>query len=164
MAQTYEAITTQTLVSNQTTITLSSIPQTYTDLVIIANGASTSGGSMHTKFNGDTGSNYSCTFFYGDGSTTTGSRNLSQANGIFGARNGIGTQGGGIMQINDYSSTSHYKGMFTRQFGNSQIVWFSTGRWASNTAITSISFTDESAGQFTTGFTITLYGIKAGNA
>jgi hypothetical protein len=164
MAQTYEAITTQTLGSNQSTITLSSIPQTYTDLIIIANGASTSGGSMHTKFNGDGGANYSCTFFYGDGSGIAGSRSLSQANGIFGARNGIGSQGGGIMRINNYSNTNTYKVMFTRQFGQDQIVWFSTGRWGNSAAITSISFTDESGGQFTTGFTITLYGIKAGSA
>lgn len=164
MAQTYEAITTQTLGSNQSTITLSSIPQTYTDLIIIANGASTSGGSMQTKFNGDAGANYSCTYYYGDGSSIAGGRSLSQSVGIFGARNGIGSQGGGIMQINDYSNTTTYKGMFTRQFGYDQIVWFSTGRWASTSAITSISFVDESGGQFTTGFTITLYGVKAGSA
>jgi len=164
MAQTYEAITTQTLGSNQTTITLSSIPLTYTDLIIVANGASTSGGSMFARFNGDAGANYSFTYFYGDGSSVAGGRSLSQANGIGGSRNGIGTQGGGVMQINNYSNTSTYKVMFSRQFGHNQIVWFSTGRWANTAAITSISFTDESGGQFTTGFTITLYGIKAGSA
>lgn len=164
MAATYEAITTQTLGSNQSTITLSSIPQTYTDLIIVANGASTSGGAMFAKFNGDTGSNYSCSYFYGDGSSVAGGRNLNQNGGIFGSRNGIGTQGGGVMQINNYSNTSTYKVMFSRQFGHNQVVWFSTGRWANTAAITSISFTDESGGQFTTGFTITLYGIKAGNA
>lgn len=164
MAQTYEAITTQTLGSNQTTITLSSIPQTYTDLIIVANGASTSGGSMMAKFNGDGGANYSFTYMYGDGSGIAGGRSLSQSAGIGGSRNAIGVQGGGIMQINNYSNTTTYKGMFSRQFGYDHIVWFSTGRWGNTAAITSISFTDESSGQFTTGFTITLYGIKAGNA
>lgn len=164
MAATYEAITTQTLSSAQSSITLSSIPQTYTDLVIVANGASTSGGSMMTKFNGDGGANYSYTYFYGDGSGVYGGRSLSQSAGIAGSRNGIGTQGGGIMQINNYSNTTTYKGMFSRQFGSTQIVWFSTGRWGNSSAITSIVFTDESGGNFTTGFTITLYGIKAGNA
>ena len=161
MARTYEPISTQTLGSNQASITLSSIPQTYTDLIIIANGASTSGGSMKARFNGDGGSNYSTTYMYGDGSNGVGGRISNDASGIAGSRNGIGSQGGGEMQINNYSNATTYKSMLSRQFGSDQIAWFSVGLWRNTAAITSIVFTDESGGNFTTGFTITLYGIKA---
>jgi len=161
MARTYEPISTQTLGSNQASITLSSIPGTYTDLVIVANGASTSGGSMKARFNGDGGSNYSTTYMYGDGSSGVGGRISNDASGIAGSRNGIGSQGGGVMQINNYSNATTYKSMLSRQFGQNQIQWFSVGLWRNTAAITSIVFTDESSGNFTTGFTISLYGIKA---
>ena len=165
MAATYEAITTQTLGSAQATITLSSIPQTYTDLIIVANGSSTSGGSMFIRINGDNGANYSYTYFYGSGSSVTGSRSLSQSDGVTGPRTSIGAQGGGIVQINNYSNTTTYKTiMVSNQFGYDNIIWFATGRWGNSSAVTSIVLRDESGGNFTTGFTITLYGIKAGNA
>ena len=161
MARTYEPISTQTLGSNQASITLSSIPGTYTDLIIIANGASTSGGSMKARFNGDSGANYSTTYIYGDGSSVISGRITSDANGIAGSRNGIGYQGGGVMQINNYSNATTHKTMLSRQFGSDLIVWFSVGLWRNTAAITSIVFTDESSGNFTTGFTLSLYGIKA---
>lgn len=161
MARTYEPISTQTLGSNQASITLSSIPGTYTDLIIVANGASTSGGSMKARFNGDAGSNYSTTYIYGDGSSGTSGRITNDANGIAGSRNAIGVQGGGVMQINNYSNTTTHKTMLSRQFGYDFIVWYSVGLWRNTAAITSIVFTDESSGNFTTGFTLTLYGIKA---
>ena len=161
MARTYEPISTQTLTSNQSSITLSSIPGTYTDLVIVANGASTSGGSMCAKFNGDSGSNYSTEYLYGDGSNAVNSRVAISGNGIFGSRTGIGYQGGGVMQILNYSNATTYKTMLSRQFGYDPIVWSSCGLWKSTAAITSIVFFDESSGNFTTGFTLSLYGIKA---
>jgi len=160
MPRTYEPITTQTLGSNQATITLSAIPQTYTDLIIVANGASTSGGSMIAKFNSDSGTNFSTTYMYGDGSSAVAGNNANRT-GIDGPRNGIGSQGGGVMQVNNYSNTTTHKTMISGQFGQDQIAWFSVGVWRNTAAITTISFTDESSGSFTTGFTITLYGIKA---
>lgn len=160
MPRTYEPITTQTLGSNQATITLSSIPQTYTDLIIVANGASTSGGSMIAKFNSDGGTNFGTTYMYGDGSSAVAGQNSNQT-GIFASRNGISSQGGGVMQVNNYSNTTTWKTLMARQFGQDQIAWFAVGVWRSTAAITTISFTDESGGSFTTGFTVTLYGIKA---
>jgi hypothetical protein len=161
MPRTYEPITTQTLGSNQSTITLSSIPGTYTDLVIVANGVSTSGGGMKARFNGDAGANYSFTYIYGDGSNVVTSRVANDANGVVGSRIGIGSQGGGVMQINNYSDATTFKSMLSRQFGQDQIAWYAISRWRSTAAITSMVFSDESGGQFATGFTITLYGIKA---
>jgi hypothetical protein len=162
MARTYEIISTQTVTTPVASITLSSIPGTYTDLIIVANGATTSGGSMFARFNGDAGSNYSTEYLYATGSTVVNSRIALGSSGIAGSRNGIGTQGGGVMQILNYSNTTTFKTMLTQQFGYDQIVWLSCGLYRGSTsAITSIVFTDESSGNFTTGFTLNLYGIKA---
>lgn len=162
MAQTYEPISSTTLGSNQTSITLSSIPQTYTDLIIVARGESTSGGSMIARFNGDSGSNYGTTYIYGVGSSPiTAGGNTSQT-GQFLARTGINHQGGGVMHIFNYANTTTYKtGCSANQFGYEPIVWRAVSTWRSTAAITSIVFTDESSGSFTTGFTVCLYGVKS---
>lgn len=161
MTSTYEPITTQTLGSNQSSITLSSIPQTYTDLIVIASGESTSGGSMLTRFNSDTGSNYSTTYLYGTGSGAASASNTNQSVGIFMMRTPTNALGGGILHINNYSNTTTYKTGLSRSIGYDPIVWLSCGLWRSTAAISTITFTDESSGNFKTGFTVTLYGIKA---
>ena len=65
------------------------------------------------------------------------------------------------MHILNYSNSTTFKTMLSRQFGSTHIGWLSCGLWRSTAGITSIVFTDESGGNFTTGFTLTLYGIKA---
>lgn len=56
----YTKIATSQLGSSQTTITLSSIPATYQDLILVVKGRSTSTGiQINVTFNADTGTNYS---------------------------------------------------------------------------------------------------------
>jgi hypothetical protein len=72
---TYEAIATQTLGSAAASVTFSSIPGTYTDLVLVVAGTLTTGTeNIVMQFNGDTGSNYSVTSLLGDGSTASSFR------------------------------------------------------------------------------------------
>ena len=69
-SNTYESISSVTLTSNSTTVTFGSIPQTYTDLVLVIVAKITSGGlDMFIRFNSDTGSNYSYTQLYGNGTS-----------------------------------------------------------------------------------------------
>jgi hypothetical protein len=82
MPATYEPIATTTLGSAATTITLSSIPSTYTDLRLVTvlsnNGAG--GDSLYITCNGDAlgaTSLYSETRLRGDGSTATSARSSS---------------------------------------------------------------------------------------
>jgi hypothetical protein len=58
---TYEAIATQTLGSAAASVTFSSIPGTYTDLVIVCTPLRVTAGAEELvfQFNSDTGSNYS---------------------------------------------------------------------------------------------------------
>jgi hypothetical protein len=62
------------------------------------------------------------------------------------------------MQIMGYSSTSKYKAALERG-SNSQVVFMGAHRWASNAAITSLSFT--TGGTFASGSNFSVYGILA---
>ena len=79
---TYIPIATTTLSSTASSVTLSSIPATYTDIVIVCNGQ-TSTGTFDTKLqvNSDTGSNYSSTRLEGSGSAASSNRTTSQTGG-----------------------------------------------------------------------------------
>ena len=62
MPNTYEPIATNTLGSAASSVTFSSIPSTYTDLIVVMNYANSTGlADVFFRFNGDTGSNYSDT-------------------------------------------------------------------------------------------------------
>ena len=56
MALTYEPIATSSPTGNS--VTLSSIPQTYTDLRLVVNGSSSTSNGIYVRFNGDTGTYY----------------------------------------------------------------------------------------------------------
>lgn len=166
MASTYTPIATNTLSSATTTVTFSSIAGTYTDIVIVANlkmGASTYQPIL--RFNSDTGSNYSSTTIWGDGSSSGSSRHTNQ-NGIYanpGA--GVGTAGQfepWIINVQNYSNTTTYKTTIAR-FNNAQSVSNAgVGLWRNTAAITTISLTAESgSNDFQTGSVFTIYGIKA---
>jgi len=74
MPATYEPIATTTLTGG-TSYTFTSIPATYTDLVLVVNAATASGSSnLAMQFNADTGSNYSFTRIFGNGSSASSSR------------------------------------------------------------------------------------------
>jgi hypothetical protein len=75
---TYTPIATQTLGSAAASVTFSSIPQGYTDLILVINYAtSASTGNALLRFNSDTGSNYSETALIGNGTTATSDRESS---------------------------------------------------------------------------------------
>jgi len=117
MPATYEPISTQTLGTATATVTFSSIPQTYTDLVLIVNHSVTTGNpSIHGRFNSDTGSNYSRTRLLGNGSTAVSTRGTSQT--FLGLATGAGssTTREGIMICNvfNYANATTYKTCITR--------------------------------------------------
>lgn len=79
MTATYESIETTTLGSAAANITFSSIPSTYTDLVVVYTlKAETASADIYMRFNSDSGSNYSNTILWGNG-TSAGSNRFSGA-------------------------------------------------------------------------------------
>ncbi len=163
MSATYEKIATTTLGSATATVTFSAISGSYTDLVLIMQVTTSSGGNYtRMQFNSDTGSNYSATRLSGDGSSASSSRvsnqtymeidNVSFVNTTIANR---------ILQIQNYSNTTTYKTVLGRNNNSSNGTGATVGLWRSTSAITSISVFLEASGTFNSGSTFTLYGIKA---
>jgi hypothetical protein len=160
MTSTYEKIASQTGNGSATTITFASIPQTYTDLVLVMPIFTSSNANESVQINGDTGSNYSNTWLTGNGSTAVSSRNSNntaltiQVN-IFSTSTSPAFH---IMNFLNYSNTTTYKTILSRSNRAEQATEAFVGLWRNSAAITSISI---ASATFTTNSIFTLYGIKA---
>jgi hypothetical protein len=156
---TYEKIATATGTGSAGDITFSTIPSTYTDLVLVANIFTTANANQTFKVNGSS-SGYSNTWITGNGSTAVSSRNTSnnsfttQVNIFAGSTEPAFT----VMNFMNYANTSTYKTVLTRTSRASQAAEVFVGLWANTAAISSIVI---SGGTFTTNAVFTLYGIKA---
>jgi hypothetical protein len=159
---TYEPIATQTLGSAAASVTFSSIPQGYTDLVIVQSSQTSAGGYTRITFNSDTGSNYSNTQMYGSG-TTAGTSRTSSLSYMQTGYNTASVQVGHIYQIMNYSNATTYKTALTRWNDTSDTVGASVGLWRNTNAITSITLT-QGSGNYNTGSTFSIYGIQVGQA
>ena len=155
MPSTYTPIATHTTTGTVSSYTFSSIPSTYTDaiLVIADLGGDT---SYKVNINSDTGSNYSSTFLYGDGSSATSGRGSSVT-----AAPTVGRRPGNtIMQFQNYANTTTNKTFISRGNASNHMVIATVSLWRSTAAIDSITVTPET-GSFGSGVTFTLYGVKS---
>ena len=167
---TYEAIATQTLGSAAASVTFSSIPSTYTDLVIVTSALSPGGGNnsrgYRFELNSDTGSNYSQTWLSNSTTTATSTRESSQTRGRIG---GISETASDVTTVLtnflNYSNTTTYKTVLSRSSNlNSNgdtNVFAGVSLWRSTSAITAIKLTMSDNSSFITGSSFSLYGIKA---
>ena len=162
---TYTPIATQTVGSTVTTVTFSSITSSYTDLVLVCSAAISSIVDLRLRFNNDSGTNYSSTILFGNG-TSAGSAAETSVN--YGSIDYYGTPnttlGGStqIVQLMNYSNTTTYKSWLARanraNSGTEAIV----GLYRSTSAISRIDISCYgSAATISAGSTFTLYGIAA---
>jgi hypothetical protein len=159
MAITYDSIASQTLDSAVTSVTFSGIPSTYTDLVLVTSGNTAVNSNTYLQFNGDTSTLYSITRMSSNGSATsartTGATKINlDAFGFY----TVAVTANKIISIQNYSNTTTFKSVLARansSSGGDGIV----GLYRSTAAITSLTFTSDSAMQI--GSTFSLYGIKA---
>ena len=165
---TYTPIATTTLGSAQSTVTFSSISQSYTDLILVSSQLYIStGGDRFATFqvgNGsvDTGSNYSNTYldtYFGPPNT---GRNANQTYGLHSYTSSIPTSTAMVcsMHIQNYSNTTTNKTMLHRFGAASPIAGLYVNLWRSTAAINIITITAGGA-NFATGSTFTLYGLAA---
>lgn len=159
MASTYTPISTTTLGSAQSTITISSIPSTYTDVVLVFRGGTTAATGIYIQLNGDTGTNYSFTKMYGFGSGYGSSRGTSQTRGEIGGAWSTGNDVT-ILQLQNYSNTTTNKTVLYRMSDATDNTTAGVVLWRSTSAINQIVFSNDST-TFAAGTNITLYGILA---
>jgi hypothetical protein len=167
MPITYEPIATTTTTSNATTVTFSSIPATYTDIVLIcAYGSSSPGNNApYIEYNSDayTNNNYSSTRLRGNGTTASSSR---RNNDPFYITDGILPAGGvnetlSVINIMNYSNTTTYKTTLLRNNQAASGTEALAALWDKTEAISTITLKNLSTYYFINGSTFTLYGIKA---
>lgn len=164
---TYEPIATTTLSSAQSTITFSSIPNTYTDLrlVVVAKGSST-GDDILLRFNSDTATNYSYTLIYGNGTTASSNRatSVTSLNWTNFGQGIASTYSPHLYTADVFSyAGSTFKTVLMTGSEDENGSGYSgsrVGLWRSTTAISSVSVLAATF-QLAAGTTATLYGIKA---
>ena len=165
---TYDLIASTTLAAASPSVTFSSIPATYRDLVLVYSGRTSGtadGDALNARFNGDTGSNYSGvrmgglvgfgpfsntfteTFTYIGRIDTSISSNIDPTPGV--------------VSIMDYSATDKHKTTLSRSGYQRGLVDATATRWANTAAITTIELTAATGTNFVAGFTFNLYGIAS---
>lgn len=163
---TYEPIAKTTLAIAANSYTFSSIPATYTDLVLIYAIKGATGGvtdyNIRAQVNSDTATNYSYTLLTGSG-TTAGSARGSTVNNILLQGSGyLSTTiiSNGTINFNNYSNTTTYKTILSKNNQSNAAVNATVGLWRNTGAINAIKIYLD-AGNFGKESTFTLYGIAA---
>lgn len=163
--KTYEPIATATLNGSTASYTFSSIPSTYTDLILVQSlpgDPSGTYGYSNYRVNSDTGSNYNSSYYYWYNAATYG-RQTSSAFILNGTSSYLGNTNI-ITHIQNYSNSTTYKSLITRanfsanSNGVPQEIWESIGVWRSTAAINSVT-AYMNTGNYSSGSTLTLYGI-----
>jgi len=167
MPSTYTPIATTTASGSSGTVTFSSIPSTYTDLILVMQIGYNSGTNYAiVRANGDSdgNSNYGNTYLTGNGSAASSGRN----GGLSGFYSSFATIGDTTlnlittMQIFNYTNSTTYKTALTRaniaSGGTEAIV---ACRRTDTNAITSLEIKASSGATYKSGSTFTLYGVKS---
>jgi hypothetical protein len=167
MSATYEPISTQTLGTAIADIFFNSIPQTYTDLVLVISSNASSNTQTAYRLNGDSGNNYSDTRLSGDGGTARSTRVTSDTFARLDWYGGADSSGRNVLIAHffNYTNATTRKTVLSRGDNAGGLIAGTTAvasLWrATPAAITSINILTSSGGNFSVGSTFTLYGIKA---
>ena len=162
---TYDLIASNVLGSSAASVTFSSIPATYRDLVLVTQYLSTSTNTYAIlRFNSDSGSNYQHVYMSGSsGSTYSGSGSFTGVLSVYWtAANSTGPVLG-IYHIMDSSATDKHKTVLSRTNTDNTSrngVEAFANRWANTAAITQIDVVGGN-NNFAAGSSFHLYGISA---
>jgi hypothetical protein len=156
--------------ASQASVTFSSIPATYRDLVLVVRGRMTgavTSENVHIQFNSDTAANYNFEFMQATSSFETNNQFVGQTFLIGGQLPGASATashaGFSRILIGDYRGTTFFKELvaeFAASLGtgaSSQGVGLHGGSWISTAAINAIKVFLGS-GNFVDGDVVSLYG------
>lgn len=168
----FESIATVTASGSETSLTFSSIPNTYKALQIrglFRQVGDEAGSQLYLQYNGNT-SGYARHMLYGSGTSAATSSGTSQSAIAIGFQTADGALNSNIysatiIDIQDYASTS--KNKTVRAFYGTDsngtgtyYVGMSSGFVSDLNAISTITLTRNGANNFSAGSTFALYGIK----
>lgn len=169
-ADAFESIATVITSGSQSSLTFSSIPQTYKFLqlrIYARSNRASNDTSVILRFNGVTSASYANHRLYGNGSTANADGTANDTRVFYVQVNAAGASTSSysphIIDIADYTSTS--KNKTAKSFGGKDnnntdgYIYSQSGVWLDTAAITSITLTDV-VSTFVDGSIIALYGIK----
>lgn len=163
-AVTYEPIQTYTVTGSAVTrVTFYTISQAYTDLRLVSNVKDVNGYDV-VQYNNDTANNYSRTYIWSNGTTVSASNTYGDNGHYVGAETATNTFGPTIFDIADYTNTTNFKAILSRQSNTPQsFVGIFAYTHHDNGAITRLDIFGPAGATLTiaVGSTFTLYGIKA---
>ena len=166
MANTFELISSVTLGTAAASIDFTSIPSTYTDLVLKVS-ARTSDASYgqvaNLSFNGST-SNFTARTIYGDGGSVASNSTARYGVWVSGSSSTASTFGNGEIYIPNYAGStnkSYSSDAVTENNGGATTAYavFISGLWSNTAAINQITLT-AGAGNFVQYSNFYLYGVK----
>ena len=170
MPNTYTLISSNTLSSSAASVTFSSIPATFTDLVLrvsVRSDRAAGFDNIQIRINSDAAANYSRTLLSGDGSSASSSRGSSESRWEFAVVNGdtstSNTFGNGEYYIPNYTSTSNRPASY---FGvnedNNATAYMRANAYLyrGTAAISSMDLSPQNGTNWLTGSSFYLYGIK----
>ena len=162
MPQTYTPIATYTTTAGQTSVTFSSIPSGYTDLVLAGQAGIAVGAPddiLSIRLNGAT-TGYSTTILKSSGTAAesyrvTGAGYLSMGREAYNCAT--------IISFQNYSNTTTNKTLIGRLnvADYTSGVTATAGLWQNTAAINSITIYEQAGAQFGTGRVFSLYGVKS---
>jgi hypothetical protein len=159
---TYVALDKVTVVTATPSLTFSSIPATYTDLVIVANCKNTTGATygLLLQYNGDTTANYSTTLLWGNGTSSSTFRYTTQYNAAFTGWAGNTNFTPLIINIPNYSNSTTYKTTLSRSSDPGDRVGGMVSLWRKTPeTVNSITISFEPTTNIAVGSTFELYGV-----
>ena len=178
MPATYDQLNYDLVTTPKSTVTFSSIPQTYTDLVLVGYGTQANADSVTFRVgNGtvDSGSNYSATWGYMTSTRSAGTdytpstANSNRINNfntavLVGWQASVSTTGvfSAEMQIFNYSSSSSFKTFVGTEVNTDLSGGFLENQvttWRNTSPINIIQIINRN-GNFAAGTSFALYGIK----
>ena len=155
-------------------ITVSSIPNTFTDLLVLTSfRSSVNSGDwdgLNLRFNNDSGNNYTARLLYGTGSgaaslSTTEAQIIYHHYAVTNNQTS-NTFSNAAMYVPNYASSaakSISTDSVTEHNGTTVILNISAGLWNNSAAISSITFRSNSLNNFMAGSSVTVYGITKGS-
>lgn len=166
-AAAYELISTVFGTGSTSTVTFTSIPQTYKHLQVrfASNANYLNGSNPWMQFNGDTAANYAWHVLSSDGTSVTSGATPSTTWMLVGRlpNNGAVQQVGiSVIDILDYTSTTKNKTI--RSLGGTsstadRYIRMNSGVWLSTAAVTSLTLSNDAASWPTTS-RFSLYGVR----
>jgi hypothetical protein len=158
---TYTPLATVTLGTAVSSVTFSSIPATYRDLILVVRPVVASAVDIRIRFNSDSGSNYSHVIMSGGPSAAESAAYTADSfRPSYNATAQTSGDTNNIVQVMDYSATDKHKTILARSNRATNGTDAIAGRWANTAGINNL-FVNANGINFNSGSTFNLYGVIA---